>query len=636
MVKLRYRLLLAVGFLSLLIIPSCRQTPINAPDIPLRLTPPPLAAYDTLTAVSQASIPPRDLVQLTQTVRGIAAPRVVATEPASYQVGDVAPFWYKNLDTQENVQIEAELRYRSVLLNMWFEADVQVNEADVLAAANQIEQAILPINRGYFGIEWQPGVDGDPRLNILHIGKIGGVATAYFLPEDLVVTAVNPFSNQREMLYVNLDKVTLNTDEYFTAVAHEHQHLIQWHTDPNEAAWLNEGMAELAAQLNGYLPSRAQDYVNATDLQLTNLSQSPEVVAGHYAAATLLVDYFYGRFGTELTHQLVQHPENGAAGFTAVFQQNNIPLTFTDLFADWLVTNYLNSIGREQPAYSYASFSLPTIPAQTVRRFPSSLSGSVYQFGADYLEIDSNQPVTVQFTGSQQVPFFPTAARSGSHFFASLPADASATTLTRQVDLSNLENATLTFWAWYDLEPGWDYAYVMASVDDGRSWTLLQTESSRTDNPQGNNLGVGYTGISGQEAPAWQQETADLTPFVGQPILLRFATITDGAVTHPGFLLDDIAIPQLNWHDDAETADPSWQEAGFLRANSVLPQQFVLMRILLGENDVQVDRLTLNENQQGAWQFAMNSDFDTAILIIAGATAVTRQPAAYQLEFVQP
>ena len=124
MPKFDLSLLFLAGFCLLLIIPSCRQTPTGAPDAQMILTPPPQAAFEMATAVAQATIPPRDPVKLTQMLRGINAPRVAATEATPYQVGDMAPFWYKNLDRQENVQIEAELRYRSATLNVWVEAGV--------------------------------------------------------------------------------------------------------------------------------------------------------------------------------------------------------------------------------------------------------------------------------------------------------------------------------------------------------------------------------------------------------------------------------------------------------------------------------------------------------------------------------
>ena len=69
-----------------------------------------------------------------------------------------------------------------------------------------------------------------------HVADLGSTAVAYFSASDEVVTAVNPYSNQREMLIISLDDAALGSDAYYATIAHEWQHAIQWHTDPNETA----------------------------------------------------------------------------------------------------------------------------------------------------------------------------------------------------------------------------------------------------------------------------------------------------------------------------------------------------------------------------------------------------------------
>ena len=44
-----------------------------------------------------------------------------------------------------------------------------------------------------------------------------------------------------------------------------------------------------------------------------------------------------------------------------------------------------------------------------------------------------------------------------------MPGDKSDMTLTGAFDLSGLTQATLSFQTWYDVEEGWDYAYVTVS-----------------------------------------------------------------------------------------------------------------------------------------------------------------------------
>ncbi len=621
-------------FFLLLLVGCGRSSTAVSPPPTINSQPVPTDVLETLSRLQDRAVPMADPVQLTAQLRGIDAPRTVA-DPKIYTVGDVESFWYAELNSNQSVQTEAELVYQSEALSMWVEVGKEVDQAAVVTAAEQIESDILPTMRAIFGEEWRPGVDGDVRIHILHLGDLGGVAAAYFAVKDEVVTAVNPFSNQREMLYINLSSMQPGTGLYLGTVAHELQHLIQWSNDSNEEAWLGEGLSELASELNGFPANRQATYAARPDIQLNNLSQEPDVVSAHYAAATLFTLYLYDRFGQDFMQAVVQHPKNGLAGITAVLTQFGYDFSAEDVFADWLVANYLSSVGRGEGVWQYDQLQIPELARTEYGRFPQSQSSSVSQFGADYIQINSNKPVTVVFTGTQQVPLVGgLSPRSGDFFYTSLPADASDMRLTRAFDLRDVTEATLSFWTWYEIEEGWDYGYVMVSTDNGRRWQLLATESTTTDNPLGNSFGAAYTGKSGSgDVPIWIEETADLTPFVGQEILLRFATITDGAVTKAGFVVDDIAIPEIGFLDDAE-AENGWLQEGFMRSTAVLPQTFSVQRLLLSDDNIQVEQLSLDEKQQGRWTFPMNDQVDTAILILSGQTPITREAAVYQYKII--
>ena len=111
-----------------------------------------------------------------------------------------------------------------------------------------------------------------------------------------------------------------------------------------------------------------------------------------------------------------------------------------------------------------------------------------------------------------------------------------------------------------------------------------------------------------------------------------FQYLTDGAVHEQGFIIDDIAIPELAYFDDIENDDGGWQGNGFARTGKLLPQHFIIQQILLSDDDIQVNRLQLDENQRGEWLFPMDKRHNTAILIISGSTPVTRHAAGYTYE----
>jgi immune inhibitor A len=91
----------------------------------------------------------------------------------------------------------------------------------------------------------------------------------------------------------------------------------------------------------------------------------------------------------------------------------------------------------------------------------------------------------------------------------------------------------------YDIEAGWDYAYLVYSTDGGATWTGVETNLSDPDDPNGQNFGFGISGSSG----GWVELTATLpAAAAGTDTLVGFRYWTDVAVVNPGFMADEIVI----------------------------------------------------------------------------------------------
>lgn len=602
---------------------------------PLITNPPPQSAYETLTTLTSAEIPFRDLHELAIRLRGVGnIPRML--DPVNYTQGDTAPFWYKNHESDENLQITARLAYQSSELNIWVEEGADVEDAELAESAQLLETDILPTNRAFFGTEWQPGVDGDSRVNILLLEAIGGNVVGYYSSADEFVTAVNEFSNQREILYVGLEHAPVGSDDFYEVVAHEMQHMIHWYTDSNETTWVDEGMAEMSALYNGYDTSFDEVFVTRPDTQLNHFTYGGEEGSAHYGASVLLASYFYDQFGSSATQALVQNPANGIQGFEETLESIGANLTFDEFFAQWIVANYVNNGAVSDGIYGYDSVEVEEVAlVDTVRRVPAGELSAVHQYGTDYIRLLSDEPVTLVFTGTQQTTLLSTMPHNGTYYWTTLPADDSDMSLTGSFDLSGLDSATLTFWSWYDIEENWDYAYVMVSQDGGATWTPLANDNTTLDNPQGNSYGHAFTGLSGAEAPVWAQQTMDLSPYTGGEVLIRFEYITDDAVHHQGWAIDEIAIPELDYVDDVEEGDGVWVPAGFVRHTNILPQSYILQVIYLNGDDIQVAQLPLDENQQGQWVLDLGDTYDEAIIVISGSTRITTQPAAYQYQLTK-
>jgi hypothetical protein len=262
--------------------------------------------------------------------------------------------------------------------------------------------------------------------------------------------------------------------------------------------------------------------------------------------------------------------------------------------------------------------------------FPASASTQVSQYGADYIQLHGSGDLTVDFAGQTTAKLVATDPR-GHWSWYSNRGDGSDMTLTRPFDLTKVTSATLTFSAWYDIENGWDYAYVEASTDGGQHWQILPGRQTTTKNTTGNAFGPGYTGKSGGgSVPQWISEQIDLSQFAGKQTLLRFEYVTDGEVNKEGFMLDNIAIPELNYSDNVESGDGGWQAAGWVRSDNLITQHWLVQLVASDGKTVKLVRMPVNADGKGQLKLANAENYDHIMLIISALAPVTTEPASYR------
>ncbi|MFN3928906.1 MAG: hypothetical protein ACK4OK_04660, partial [Thermoflexus sp.] len=494
-------------------------------------------AEETLQILLRTDLPVRDLRDLAVRYRGLPleTPETACRGEGDLPVGARRTFFVSNNDTNETFTVTAVLRVKTPHLYLWVEEDRRVSQASLEAAAETFERRIYPTVRSFFGSEWTPGVDCDPRLVVLHAAGMGSVA-GYYASKDEFPRAVRSDSNEAEMFYINLDAVRVNSEFYHGVLAHEFQHMIHWYNDRNEETWLNEGASELAAFLSGYSGGGfAAAFLSQPDTQLNTWAPHEEGNAEHYGAAFLFLEYFLERFGEEATRRLVAHPENGLLAVDRTLQEIGAGLDADAFFLEWVAANFLDHMDlSDGPRYQALRLPEPRQVA-TVRRGPQEIRESVFPYATDYIELPAGERLRLVFQGTPTLPLVATTPFEGRRFWYAVRGDEGNPRLTRQIDLRGVSRATLRYRIWYDLEKDWDYAYLSVSTDGGQRWTLLRTPSGTDTNPNHNNLGWGYTGISGGiRGPRWITETVDLTPYAGQVILLRFEVVTDDAVNRPG------------------------------------------------------------------------------------------------------
>ncbi|HEX6292471.1 MAG TPA: hypothetical protein VFZ66_25015, partial [Herpetosiphonaceae bacterium] len=520
----------------------------------------------TIASLGENLMPHRDPIELAfQFGRTKTKDRVARVEPRNLKVGDEEVFNVTNVATDRNYTITATLVLILDHVLVYVENGVELDLRALERSARQFNDEIYPRNRELFGSEWSPGVDGDPRLTILN-ARIQG-AGGYFSGSDEVPNDVNRFSNEREMFYINTDDRIPGTDSYGDVLAHEFQHMIQWNESKRPTTWMNEGLAQLAEELNGFEESVINvtpAYLVAPDLQLTAWADNPQEAIPHYGASYLFLTYFYEQYGKDL--DLKQLIRDGAGERLELFAETARKLNpeikdFGDLYADWSIANLVNSQRYGKGRYTYKQL------AETVRPQPlpnNDEAESVSQFGSDFYEVpEADEERVLRFDGSDTIGVVE-AQPEGSAMWWSNRGDSGHSTLTRTLDLRNVSSATLQFRLWFDIEADYDYGFVSVSADGGETFTTLQGRHTTTEDPQGANWGNGYTGTTGESDVAeWVDEQIDLTPYAGKEVVLRFSLITDDAFTKPGMVIDNIRVPEINFSDDAERDGAGWNAAGF-------------------------------------------------------------------------
>ena len=591
----------------------------------------------TNVLLREVQVPSNDPIDLAARLRpelGVV-PKIVSETSPNYQVGDVITFWVGNSDTDENWQIDAELLVKSEHLYMWGEAGADVNVDDLQRSANFFDSQIYPTNREFFGSEWSPGIDGDSRLHVLHASDLGVGVAGYFSSADETSNLINPFSNEKEMFYINIDNTFPGEEFYNGVLAHEFQHMIHWYQDLNETTWLNEGASELAMQLNGLKRSENsfkpdQEFAENPDLQLNTWPDSEESYA-HYGNSYLFMNYFLSRFGEKATQALIADPANSVESVDDVVQGLGLGLSGDDVFADWFVANWLDAPSQDDGRWGYPDYDPdPMAPAAEHRRLPAQGGGEVHQYATDYITIAAEGDATIAFEGTTMTQLAPTEAYSGDWAWWSHRVDSSDTRLTLPVDLTDVDEATLRFRTWYDIEDLWDYAYVGVSTDGGATWTLLESDRTTRENPNGNAYGPGYTGVSGGSEPTWVLEEIDLSSYAGQPVQIRFEYVTDLAVTQPGMFIDDVAIPEIGYFEDFEDGPGQWQAEGWLLTDNILDQRWIVQVIeTMEDGSVQVHRLSLGPDGKGSLTLTGVSSSDL-ILAVSALAPVTVEQASYR------
>lgn len=648
--------------------PSAASSPTASPTVAqatdaatepvptILLTEPPTAeatasavpAADRSVAISlelaQAVPPVRDDLRLAVAYRGLegmtlSTPAAPVTEPLP--AGTRQMFNVLDVVNNQYNEVEAELLAVGDHAYFWFETGefgITPDENTLASVVSTFDEIYVGVT-DIFGKENSPGIDGDPRLHVLHASPQticgvtadgqGGCGTAGFVSSsDLQLAILNPGSNEREMFVMN-DR-QFGGDYYLGVLAHEFRHMIEFNYDVSDTDWEKEGSAVLATELVG-LPSsgveRANTFLANPDQQLNSWTESNK--GAYYGQGYLFNQYIYDRLGEAFYREFAVSPLPGLVALDALAGRHDLGFSAESLWLDWLAALVLHEHPQAAKEHQISAEDLVTAAVMSVDGVPAELAADVSQYAADYYQLPPGT-VTVEFAGTDTVPLLAGQGGTDETFWFAQRANYSNPRLTRAFDLRDAATATLAYDIYTDIEYGYDYAYVSLSLDGGETWNPLTATGMQglepADDPSESALAPRfYTGRT-QE---WRHEIIDLSPYTGQEVLLRFEMVTDPILTYSGLAVDNIAVPEIEYFDDG--SKEGWIVEGFTLAGASLPQPWHLQLITFGDEGPIVERVHLSDGGQAAFVTTSEVGQRRPILIVAASAPVTLQPAAYTL-----
>lgn len=598
-------------------------------DIPAEIDQRPLLdrAQDDLSLLYSSHYPTHDYFDTAVRLgNDNLGPRTLTKD--SYNIGDTREF-YNNTS-----RLEATLVAATEHAYFWVEDDLELDPADLTEAAERFENEFYPQLVTLFGEVWTPGIDGDPHFSVLHAQNGASDELGRFNMEDEYPASLFRYSNEQELIYMNMNELTLGSNLYYGTLVHEVQHLIQWHLDPNETVWLNEGLSQLAELYVGFDDTAPSvDYLEQPDIRLNSWNYEDDRVYAHYAGAYLFSVYLWEQLGEAAAQELIRHPANGMASVWAILQGYQPDTSLEQFTAAWAAANYLDDNNAARPYY-YHSLNIrqPYIAAKLDQEEPSlERLEEMDQFGVHYIDLSELRGDTmITFVGDTAVDLISAPPRSGEQIWYAPGIDDMNAQLTANFDLTNVDQATLKYAVWYELEEDYDYAYVSVSVDGGQTWEILLPSHYTSGE-----FGPAYNGRSADRSDAvdgWLKQSVTLNSYVGQIVQVRFEVITDSGISERGFAIDDIAIPELGYESNVEEGPDGWQADGFVQIGWQIPQKWSVLLIEEGPNPT-VTTLALNESNQGQWTIPIGKG--GGVLVIMPQTSFTSETATYWLTVEQ-
>ena len=182
-----------------------------------------------------------------------------------------------------------------------------------------------------------------------------------------------------------------------------------------------------------------------------------------------------------------------------------------------------------------------TSKGTTIQLNSASQTGEVIRINLPDLEIPITTPVSGEYV------YWSGKGVDGTNLYH---------TLTTTVDLSSATNPAFQFKAWYDIEEGWDFAYVQVKEVESEIWTIIPGNITTSNHDPEAEIIVphGLTGTS----DGWVDIYFDLSQYNGKEVEIQLVYATDNYTYGQGIYVDDLMVldhEEVLFSNEAESID---------------------------------------------------------------------------------
>ena len=277
-------------------------------------------------------------------------------------VGERATFFVDSSYSKSNqTSISATLRNSSDLLEIyiednWWNNTTEEEKREAIDNLNSLSQEfssrIFNQLTYSYGSVWETGVSTTNKKISILFHELENDVKGYVRNIDMYEKAVAPYSNQREMVYLDTDNISDGLLKSY--LAHEFSHLIQINQKEKklgnpEETWLNELRAEYAPTLMGYNKASNKDNYLRKRVS-TFLSNSTRSLIQwdndiyNYGIVSMFGHYLVDHYGAEiLTESLKNSDKVGIESIEEILEKRGYTDSFEEIYTNWTIANYVNN-----------------------------------------------------------------------------------------------------------------------------------------------------------------------------------------------------------------------------------------------------------------------------------------------------